>query len=460
MVLTGQPGAGKTTVIRRVAYDLARDGKIVFALRPQSSVDIEPVVACLKTVTAPFILLFDSVAEHAHAIRALSEHPQLKERFVVLGAERDYREEHVDRVMGDLGVEYAEEQAWPEEKYLELIERYRKNGLLGSSTALRNPNGFAARLKGDSAAVAVCRILNDFRPLETIVKSLWNDADEAARRSYLLTALAHHCHPHGLYFPILQAAQRNPELEDQATYVHALPICWSPDDDDYVIPLNPVVADRVLALVAREKRDILLEVFCKLGDALAPYVNRRAIINQTPEARLAGRLFDSDKVVRPMLGDASEKFYAEVKESWVWNSRYWEQRALLIQQRDLNTAIQYARHAIAIDPHPYPWTTLANLLVKKMDVESGARDSLFNEAYDLLVNALAEETTRTRKVGPHAFIGLFHAASKVTELGGQLSSRQKQAVDVWMSDAKHRFSRDPKVQAAITRLESLLQAGV
>lgn len=76
-------------------------------------------------------------------------------------------------------------------------------------------------------------------------------------------------------------------------------------------------------------------------------------MRRSPEARLAGRIFDADKIVKPLLGSAAEDFYVSVQKQWEWNSRYWEQRALLAADTDLHIALQYARYAVAIEFHPF-----------------------------------------------------------------------------------------------------------
>ena len=83
----------------------------------------------------------------------------------------------------------------------------------------------------------------------------------------------------------------------------------------------------------------MTDVFTKLANGIAPRVNRKAIRMRTPEARLAGRLFDADKIVAPLLRAHSEDFYVAAKDAWEWNSRYWEQRALLIADCDINLEI-------------------------------------------------------------------------------------------------------------------------
>ena len=92
-------------------------------------------------------------------------------------------------------------------------------------------------------------------------------------------------------------------------------------------------------------------------------------MRRSPEARLAGRLFDGDKIVKPLLDSAAEQFYVESQKLWEWNSRYWEQRALLKADSDLVTALRYAKQAVAIENHPFPLTTLAKLLLKTIEAE-------------------------------------------------------------------------------------------
>src|SRR5689334_11539226 len=75
---------------------------------------------------------------------------------------------------------------------------YRYFGLLGDHQAVQKPLEYVDRFKGDPVAVAVCRILNDFRPLERIVDSLWCEATVDHQTMYLCVALARHCHVAGV----------------------------------------------------------------------------------------------------------------------------------------------------------------------------------------------------------------------------------------------------------------------
>ncbi|WP_219136735.1 SIR2 family protein [Janthinobacterium sp. UMAB-60] len=423
--LLDEPGSGKSTCIRRIAYNLSLEGRIVFNLKSNSNIQFDSVISCLKFINKPFCLIIDSVADQAAALKPLLDSNDIIKPFVIISADRSYRKDHLDRLLGDLNIEYFSVSNWQPDALSQLIERYRKAGLIGSSLAIHDPTAFTRTLKNDVVAIASCRILNDFRPLEDIVKSIWNHATVATRRTYAIAALANHCYSEGLFYPILEAAQNNEQLEEQFTNTSPLPLAYSYDDDDYVIPLNPVIADRILAVIGREKQTIMLEIFGSLAKALAPYVNRQATIDRTPEAKLAGRLFSAEKVVRPLLGTLADDFYEAAKDSWEWNPRYWEQRALLMQTINLDVAIQFARHAVAIEAHPFPWTTLASLLIKKMEFKSTHRDMLYDEAFELLKMTLKREENHGWRATPHPYVVLFNGTNILITSGGSLSQMRK-----------------------------------
>lgn len=451
LCLLADPGTGKTTSVRRIAYDLAKEGKIVLHLTSRTALDIDATIACLALISRPFALVIDGLADFAVALHAILTAPRINPNFIIIGADRRYRTDHIDRILGDQPIEYFDVDPWPQGSLLQLIENYRKNGLAGAADAIKHPEAFGKYIANDPVAVATCRILNNFKPLDAIIKSLWNDASDTARRSYAIAALAEHCYSGGLYYPILEEAQDNPGLNDQISFECPLPLAFA-EDDDYILPLHATIADRMLLLISREKRSVLYEVFIKLADAVAPYVNRQTVIEQTPEARLAGRLFQADKVVVPFLGDLSEQFYKDTHERWRWNSRYWEHRALLTQGTDIDTAVQYAKHAVAIEAHPFPWTTLASILIRKLEKTPTQRDSLFTEAIDVLDDVFRFEERRAWRPTPHPYTVLFHGVKVFLEQGGNLSNKRRDWIVGLIDRSERSFARDSKIISAGTAI--------
>ena len=214
------------------------------------------------------------------------------------------------------------------------------------------------------------------------------------------------------------------------------------EDGDFVLPLHPAVGERLLGYLAREKRPLLAALFRSLAQALAPYVNRQTIIDRSPEARLAGRLFNAERVVRPLLRERAQDFYQGVQAAWQWNSRYWEQRAILTQAENIDHAIQFARHAVAIEEHPFPKTTLASLIVRKMELGNGPDELLFDETYSLLETALRDEATRGWRPTPHPYSVLFHSISVFLKSGGRISVKRQNWIKDRIEFCNRSFPRD------------------
>lgn len=445
LVVFGDPGTGKTTAVKRVAYDLALEGHTVLSLYRKSRVDLDAAVKCMNAIKGPFLLHVDGIADHTSSLAAIAAARELRRPLLVIGSERNYREDHVRRSLGNIELQAQDIAAWTGTNYEELIERYRKGGLVAAERAVRNPKPYAVGLQRDPVAIAVCRILNDFRPLDDILKSLWDHAqDDRARKSYLITALAEYCHPGGVHYTVLAAAQDNPELDNQLEFADPLPLAYLAEDDDYVVPLNPTMAAKLVELIGRDQPATLLDAFARLANALAPFVNRRAIMEQTPEARLAGRLFDSDKVTVPLLGDLAIKFYEQTKEKWEWNSRYWQQLALLVQETDLDLAIRHAKFALTIETHPFGQTTLAQILTKKLESGASENEKVFGQILALLGKALRGEEDRQRPA-PHAYNAMITATRRFLEIGATLQSAQKEVVSKHLKNAQMQFGADPKL---------------
>lgn len=401
--LVSQPGNGKTTSIFRAAYDLMKDGYIVFSLRINSHINAEKTAYILNQINQSVILLVDNLGDHVNSIKKILSLLAPRAAVAIISADRDYRIDHIDRVFDESEIDYIDAVCWECINFEKLISKLTVHGLIASNDAINYPSKFAMKLMGDPVAVAACRAMNNFRPLDVILKSLWNDSNGDSKRSYAVASLAEHCYSGGVQYPILEKSFPNSNLRDQIEFNHPLPLTYA--DGDYVYPLNQVIADKLLHMLAREKDDVLLEVFCGLAIALAPYVNRQTIIARTPEARLSARLFSAEKVVRPLLGRNAGNFFHRTHEYWKWNPRYWEQRAILTQMENIDLAIQYARHAVSLEEHPFPWTTLASLLGKKLEAAKIGHQVLFDEIYDLIVKVVKYEKANNSWIStPHPYI--------------------------------------------------------
>ena len=225
-----------------------------------------------------------------------------------------------------------------------------------------------------------------------------------------------------------------------------------------MVPLNTTLSQRTLDNVANNS---LNWAFRRLAIATATRVNREAIRVRTPEARLAGRLFDYDDVLSRFLNafDAGE-FYESCHSAWRWNSRFWEQYALYYLSRYrvendpdlLDRAIQHARHAITIESHAFSLTTLANILLAQMPI-SPTPGIVYTEAFQLLDQAIELESSRGWP-GAQAYLVLFKGSVDLIRLGGTPTSKEVVSIRYRMDVALDRFSRDVEMQTTISDLRS------
>jgi hypothetical protein len=223
-----------------------------------------------------------------------------------------------------------------------------------------------------------------------------------------------------------------------------------------LVPTNPILGQRILREISRSDENLLLTVYSALGAHLVSYVNRDTIIKRTPEARLAGRLFDYDEVVTEFIPSKSEAFYLSMKRYWGWNSRYWEQFALLkldyfFKSTDKNRldllrqAISHARHAITIEKHPLGLTTLGKILLEDMRNNPSRFREAFDEAFDILNEAIVLEGKRNR-IAIHPYMTLYKGVSDYLRASGSLYARQLSALSSHLDASETLFSQDKQLQ--------------
>ncbi|MBZ2207672.1 P-loop NTPase [Massilia soli] len=442
LCLAGRAGAGKTTTIRRVAVELASHGIQVFHLKARGGIDTDSAVRFLSTVADPILLTTDSFAEHGEQLLDIIAEMGGTKRICILAEERQYRMRLVKDILEGIPNRIIPDEQWRIEESVELIRRYSDLGLIGNAAAVTDPRSFANQLAENTAAESVCRILNDFRPLRAIVRSLWNDTIATGRPALLATAVAYYCHPVGVHREIILAMASDDLLKDLNAADAPLRVVEHPDNSDYLLPANGSIAALLVEEMASKKSSRLLEIVVELANELAPFVTRATIKQRSPEARLAGRLFDADGLMPELLKANVDKFYELTHEKWKWNSRYWEQRALFISDRDRVLSIQHARYAVAIEHHPFPMTTLAKVLFSSIKEGVGDRQAYFNEALDLMEETLRIEATWERGRSKKAYWTTIEGVSAYVNSGGVLTLRQTQFVEKTIINIRKTFDDD------------------
>lgn len=457
-VLLGETGSGKTTILKRVAFNLAERG-VYHVLWTSELARLSRTTAdTLDMIDGPVALIVDNLADHALAVNdvlSLSE----KEDIFIVGAERTYREEYLARIFGSGGFSRTNVDALSALDVKRLIDILVDRALIGSHRALMGQRAFLKSLRNDPIAIASCRVINDFRPLDRIIDDLRSVSSHEEILTYVMAGIAEHCHKSGIRAEILSRTVNGMTLD--AMIGGRSPLHLKEIDavhmSGYLGAENSTLAEHIIARINLNDPDLVFSAFVSLSDGLAPYVNRGAIRARTPEARLAGRLFDFDDIVKKFLGSRTEEFYDRSHKVWRWNSRFWEQYALMKLERALRCfddksrdeflaeALQRARHSVAIERHPFGLNTLAKVLMTFVSV--GHRDSSihFLEASRHIKDAIEIES-KYRRSSQHPYSTLILGALDLIDQGSSIPESEVKpirdltdyAIDRWKFDAAMR----------------------
>lgn len=465
ILITENAGAGKTTVLRRVAYELARRGIRTLLCSALSRISAA-TASVIDLIDDPLVIVVDNFADQATSVSELLLRIEKKD-LVILASERAYRLRYLNQVLSGTGFRLFDRIRLRTVEVARLIDRYTKFGLVGDYIALKHRDSFARAIVSDPIAVACCRIMNDFKPLDRIVEDLIGAGNAIENDRYLMVALAQHCFMGGLRYEVLTSTLGDRDLSTQLERSHPLPLAYFDSSKTFLVPENSTLAERILSRASEADPDRLLKIFIALANGVAPRVNRQMIIQRTPEARLSGRLFDYDDIAGRYLKENAESFYSQARPAWKWNSRYWEQVSLLnlaLYYKDresakglraLENAVQHARHAVSIELHPFCLSTLGKVLMTKMLVDAASMTGIYKEAFRRLKKAIQLEASWSRSA-VQPYVSLFSGTINYLDRGGVLSQRQLEDLRDFIHSAERRLSRDFEVSELIGALSERL----
>jgi len=463
-MIDGGPGAGKSTTLKRLAWNIAQSGRTCLWLKSIGRIRIASAAAVLKEIPGRRYVFVDNFADNAIEVLALRE--RLKgEDVLFVGAERSYRLAHVERVLGTGVVRLTTLRVIGRQLESDLIRVYTSYGL----AAPRKADRITFPLESELIAIACCRVLNNFEPLATIIERSVQHAPKDVD-CYVFAALAAHCYRQGVEYEVISGRFPDYQVDVQLEGDGPLPLkLETVSAVEFVTPLNEAVSDTILKRFAAQEPARMFEIFKSLALAIQPRVNLTSIVSGEPSARIASRLFDYDEVVNPLLGaDVACEFYDATKPTWGWNSRYWHQRAQ--HQIDLanrsndpearrqhaDIAVQHARFSENIEPfHQFTMTTIGRTLFGRMQALGRPKADDLAAAIDALSRAIAIER-QARRVTIHPFIILFKGLSESLGMGAVLSHDQKGVVRSHIDGALRTFPRDRDIIEQARRLGSLI----
>ena len=314
LLLMDQPGAGKTSFLKRLAYDFSQGSNPVFWYSGLG-LELEPqdCAAIFDRFKTPVIVFVDNFADSLNSISLIMERINKRDILFVC-TERDHRLAYIEGAFS--GEEYLQIKDVLKLRLAE-AERLRKmHEEEGLSTIDKLPTRtYQAEVVGKAIAEANCRIQNNFKSIDRITRELIRECQKSEHGAYLSVALARYCFSQGIRRSALAGTTGFDSIEFLLTDDSPLQIKYSDFGQNFVAPKNPLIADRVLAESRRVGDGALLQGFKDLALSLAPKVNPAAIKRKTPEAQLLGRLMDFDNNVKGFIDNHAEEYYAALKAS-------------------------------------------------------------------------------------------------------------------------------------------------
>ena len=425
LLLIDQPGSGKTSFLKRMAFDISRGSTTVFWYTGLGlELDPRKIARILNRLSEPVVVFVDNFADALNSIvLILKEIDKVDILFVC--AERDYRLIYIENAFSGEDYQLLTGRLDLTANEAALVRDVHQSE--GISTIQSVPDGvYFGQVVGKTIAEANCRIQNNFRTIDKIAEGLAAESTAEEAAVYLLVSLARFCYALGVRRSILSTVSYPDEVEFLLSQEAALPIKYSKQDGSFVVPKQTLIGDRFLEARRKFFPRRLLTAFTELAESVAPRVNPSTIRRKTPEAQLLGRLMDYDNNVKRFIDEYAEEFYAALKPLCGWNARYWEQMALLKLDRYfaslsdtflLEESIQHARSAISAEVHPFSLTTLSKVLFQAMDKSPDRRDQFFSESWANIIQADERESTLA-ELRRNPFCCVFWRCNSVLRDGG------------------------------------------
>ncbi|MCL6707882.1 SIR2 family protein [Pseudomonas sp. R2.Fl] len=468
VILLGEPGCGKSILLRRIAYNIRRSTKNVLYFKGVEACTASLAAQAIRSLGSQTLIFCDNVADSANYFSDIVSEAD-GSGATIIAMERSYRRPYLESAFGrqsTLFIDLPQDISQKEAK--RLIRAFEEEGVAEHGVFDQDQLNKRSRdLSNDVFAIASCRIQNNFASFDKIVGALRSEVDESYERAYLTIALGRLCFANGVSRTIVGSATGIYISASNNPISAPLPVVKSPIQNGYLVPSRAVVGDRLVLITSRENKKKLLSIFEDLANALAPHVNPRNVKARTPESKLAAGLLDYDRLVKVYIDLHAESFYENIENLWGWNSRFWDQKALLKLDRYLaapennvllDESIQHARFATSIENHPLSNTTLARVLFTAMKSKQREKDVLFSEAFDLLIKSIRVESGWGRMKAT-SFAVLFNGVLEYVQLGGGLRGDDADRLRDILKLYNMKGFADVRVAELASSVASLVSAG-
>lgn len=396
-VLMGPAGSGKSTCLRRVAYELARNGQSVYFAKAQQKLDLKPLFELSERMGDQQAFVFvDDGDQHLKGINdAISGLPNQNVTFVL--ADQSHL---LQPRLGELKAPPSIIEAMPklnEEDCEAILDKLDQFGLLGVLAGQPRPEQLNAFLVLSRKQLLVAmKEATSGKGFDVIIAQEYGSlASDSAKLAYVVACLVHNHGPAVRRRHLIACLDGN-DFERASVMKSQLTDVVVPKydgDDEFLIPRHRVIARQVVTESA--PRALVKEALIRVIRVLGPDITPQNISRRTNEYQAFRGLLQFDQM-RRLFGDAYElidSIYTAVKPYCDGNFLYWLQRGRLEVHFDqFETAQTYLDASLAIKENYQAWHYIGVLKLKRAVAATteGVARQLAEEGEDILRRQMRE----------------------------------------------------------------------
>ncbi|MEV7848077.1 P-loop NTPase [Streptomyces cyaneofuscatus] len=371
--LTGSAFTGKSTIALRVARKLAEQNWTPYLLDPELRPSLEATLWWLRQHPRT-LLIVDGAADFANELADMAL--RAKERgipFKLLAVERRSRAREVRRSF--TGVGFVDAEVTDKLKDMEikaLIRQLKGHGRLGIVadaahteqveyfTQKHRRNLFSAMSNLEEADGFRSRVRMGYSRLKS-------ETERSVFQAVCITSALGYGLPIGAAASVcgLPASELDALLQSESVLADFIRVSGG-----RLHPRHRAFGSYMLesAFSAQENYDVTLKLAQHYGVQISP----AAIASRTFAYRMVRQLLDHELLTVWLGVERLDAWYEALQETYAWNARYWEQRALGASKRGRHApASSWARQAIAQHRDAFALNTLATVLFRRYLAEGG-----------------------------------------------------------------------------------------
>lgn len=450
VLIAGGAVCGKTGSALRIAATLHEKGYELLLFRNEERFD-ELAVSEYLASRRRTVLIFDDCADFSSSISALvTAVGTRKLPLRIVATVESWRRRGVQADLSDASVRVVELEPVPKSHFDSIFNMRHQKGRLGRCTDMGLQEAWIDfRDHYNRRSLEWLESLEGARSYRQIITDLLQSATVSpVERRLVVACAATHRFGYSLPFQLASALKGTPDIEDfvnpPSPYADLAYI-----DDKGLRLRSRSFANHVWSLASRQERyDIALYI----AKQLSPLVVPQAIAQRTYAYRIIRELMDCE-VTNKDFKESADQWYTDLLPLMGWNSRFWEQRALLAAMRNQDeTAYSYAKKAVAIQPRDaFPHTTLGKIC---MQISIRRADDIGIERFWEGTRELETSRKFALERGnewEHPYVTFFTYATRACRIYPSQFAKISQSWNEWMREAKRSrlFRFDAQGQAQL-----------